>query len=289
MKIYNLSPWKLYMKLFGIILIILSSSINPISGINYQFYDDFEGENSDHWTFWATDFTYSPQIEINNSLTIEDGWLISKGDYDGYKENVAQLEDNTVYGAWSFDIYIPAINSESVYFDRFLGISLGELPLPAYKDAPNTSHRGGMGIHIRNNQIEFVASNHTSTPRAADQDSYDQKLDQFQHYDMIRTENEFLVFVDQNLIINRSISIDLNILPVVNYLSLSVTYGSGIRFDNIAITDDADGLLAQLPTETDPAADDPSNESLDPLYFIIGGIFVLITGIFGWNRIKKKN
>ncbi|MCE7737597.1 MAG: hypothetical protein GPJ54_22090 [Candidatus Heimdallarchaeota archaeon] len=302
MKLNKQSSFKINLTYFGVMLILTLGSATPSYAATYHFEDDFSDPLLSGWKFVQVDFSSVPTATVNHTFVIQNEELVSTGTLDVFKENAVFVPDNTAFGGWSFDLYLPSsltlsqdhqimMSREELGYETFhaifsLNIERDSLNLRTFNGTDSHDHDGGISTTVT--LIEY---------------------DKYQHYDLIRTVDRFYVFIDKIMALNMTLTLNLD--TSVNYFGLVATQGSNARFDNIQITTDGIGLLNELlglatsnpsdsssssiiesETSSSSLTVDSSNEvssSDETLFLTIGpGAITLLVGGFFWRKYQQK-
>ncbi|MCE7733332.1 MAG: hypothetical protein GPJ54_00545 [Candidatus Heimdallarchaeota archaeon] len=306
MELLKLSSKKIKFAILGTIFILITGNNSAVYAVNYHFEDEFTDSPSELWKFKSYNRTSQPYQAVDHSFLIENGKLVSSGNDNGYSTNTAFIQDNTAFGAWSFDLYIPSTAQHDKFFNRLAAILLSELEMGPPNIEPNSTFYSSVGLIIENGILEFHAHDGTSTILANQREITTlQKFDISQRYDMIRTDDRFYLFIDNSIIINATLSSSIG--TATNYFTISVGTGSNLSFDNLKITTDAQGVLDSIintstsptspetstsPETTEDPTDVSDSSSLsnnDSLYFAVGtGSMALVSTVSYWRINKKK-
>ncbi|MCH8908030.1 MAG: hypothetical protein IH840_13160 [Candidatus Heimdallarchaeota archaeon] len=302
MKITNRSSFNAKLAFVGVLLILTLGSVTPAYAVNYHFEEDFSNSLLPDWTFLQVDFSGAFTVSENHTFVVENEELVSTGNFDAFKENGAFIEDNTAFGGWSLDVYLPSnLNSNSDHQIMMTKQQIGFETIWSIF---------GLGI----DKDSLVLSGHNGTQGGFRTETAVSVMQygQFQHYDVIRTVDRFYVFIDNMLALNATFTLNLD--TSINYFALVSTQGSNGRFDNIKITTDGTGLLNEIlnrtitttettsPTETTSTTEEPETTSVvtdttetssngETLFLVIGigsGGITLLGGTFYWRRFQKK-
>jgi DNA-binding MarR family transcriptional regulator len=231
-----------------------------------------------------------PQI-TDPAFNFENGELDSPGDNTPNQHHQMSIPDNTAYGGWSLDIFIPSDTEPVAPFDRLAGLFASKLKMGFETNWP-TFH-----IDIWEGRIFVGAENGSSGDNfGLDVGIPEIEYDKYQHYDLVRTEERLYVFIDNMVALNWTFTVDLD--DTINYFTIVTAKGSNIRFDNIQITTDSTGLLDDIlnppvtsestSQATDTGSPDGPTTTDTVLVALGGGSVALAGGALSWRRYQKK-
>jgi hypothetical protein len=231
----------------GILVILLTLITYPGSAVDFSFEEDFNDPNMDNWTLQGTDWKSFGIVSTNHTFSISSDELISGGASSGSKLNGAYIKDNTSIGGWSIDVLVPTGTQTHIITNRIWGLLFSEIQMSRYENQPNSTKYPEFGINFRKGSGNFYA--YAGTPGILIDELIsvsNQKFDQKQHYDFIRTNERFYVFIDNEMALNTSLSSTIG--DSINYFTIAAAQGSNVTFDNLKITKDANGILNDIPT-----------------------------------------
>ncbi|OLS27003.1 MAG: hypothetical protein HeimC2_13460 [Candidatus Heimdallarchaeota archaeon LC_2] len=284
MELLKLSSKKIKFTILGILFILITGNNSPVYAVSYHFAEDFSIAPDTDWKFSA--WFYPPSLDYektNHTFTFDDE-LISAGEPNGKVSNYATKNDTTAFGAWSFDIFIPTNPLTNVWGASF-SIEWDYLKLTSYFGEPDGADWPEFILDGYGEGLRMQAWNKTKDPfsdrlKFAQSDS-GLKFDTYQHFEVIRTPADFYVYNGGNLIFETEFSSNLG--PEINYFTVIAAQGSGVKYDNIKITSDYQGVLDSLLSESDN-----SESGSNALFYTLGVGIVALIGGRSYSRFKLK-
>lgn len=294
--------------MLGLVYVLMVGLNHPVYAVEYHFEEDFSGEPHSDWIFgnYVNQGPFSPafwDVGTTPTFTFENE-LISAGEPNSRAENWAYLPDSTAVGAWSVNIFVPSNSIINEIWNIRFSVGMWHFKPASTPNEANADFYAAFEFVGLDQTLRFRAYNSTDTGVVlVSADSDNLKFDTYQHFDFIRTVDTFYVFANQTEIIK--IDLASNIGPEIGYFTLGTVQGSGVKFDNVKITTDAQGKLDELnspSTTTDPTSSetttttvvttngtiDTTSDNTAVFYGAGAGIAALTGSIAYWKLGKKK-
>ena len=261
-----------------IVILTFLVSITSVSAVVYHYEEDFSNSISSNYIMEGMKFGIPGNpAEIIHTWNIENGELVSEGEFSATDNNLLYINDATAYGAWSFDVYLPEGVQEAPFPHRVFTFILSELLFGPNKEVEGQFF-GDYHIEVSENDIALEYFNGTEYDFHAIATEPLTLRNSFNHYDFIRNQTHVFVYIDGEEIIGAEFPSSVG--DTINYVNFLTPQGNGVRFDNITITDDADGLLSELNSQPTYESSSESSEDDSPIGyggFILGiGLIVIL-------------
>ncbi|MHA2249380.1 MAG: hypothetical protein ACXAD7_03410 [Candidatus Kariarchaeaceae archaeon] len=290
MKLLKISSMHIKFQILGIVFLMVIGNCYPVYAVEYRFEEDFSDEPDEDWEFGAWNYSSTGSFEQANHTFTYEGELVSGGEPNGGISNYAVKNETTAFGAWSLDIYIPD-EPLTNHWGASFAIEFDYLKPSLYYEEPGKTAWPEFNLDGYGNGLKLQVWNKTKDPSSdrlkVEITDSGLKFGTTQHFDIIRTSDTFYVYNDQDLILETEFPSIYG--PEINYFAVIAAQGSGVKFDNIKISTDAQGVLDSEGLDTrNPTEDGKSESTSDSAFYAVGVGIVALTGSVSYWRINQK-
>ena len=256
------------------------------SAIQYLVEEDFSDANLSNWTLGGSDWTDSwnsvgvdPTVEIDHTFEVNNE-LKSSGEFDRDKYNVAYRDNPTSFGAWSFEVNYPnkSFREQIGQFGFYLTVNPILLGNHSGHDGFNLTGAENFHFAISDSVIKFGQLSTAGTLIPKSERGYDES----KHFDIIHTEDQILVYINNQVAMERNIS--AGAYNSLNFVTLVSAQGSNTIFDDFKITSDYVGRMEEIEAELT----DTTTEPVFLLGTLLSASILVGVTIFYSNKILKK-